>query len=136
MTRQTGVYQIVKNLCEFSMVLEKGRKYLSFFPVIKKKNYKNLTILQQNATIILTKEEAFSSSGAKEYNMRFRMLLVYQDGQATTSTFNLRNTAMMVFNSASTQKRITYGEVLDTTTGETIAEVHRAYQFKQNTYHR
>ena len=68
--------------------------------------------------------------------MRFRMLLVYQDGQATTSTFNLRNTAMMVFNSASTQKRITYGEVLDTTTGEVIAEVHRAYQFKANTYHR
>ena len=32
------------------------------------------------------------------------MLLVYQDGQATTSTFNLRNTAMMVFNSASTAK--------------------------------
>ena len=43
---------------------------------------------------------------------------------------------MMVFNSASTQKRITYGEVLDMTTGEVIAEVHRAYQFKQNTYHR
>ena len=37
MARQTGVYQIVKNLCEFSMGLEKGRKYLSFFPVIKKK---------------------------------------------------------------------------------------------------
>ena len=68
--------------------------------------------------------------------MRFRMLLVYQDGQATTSAFNLRNTAMMVFNSASTQKRITYGEVLDMTTGEVIAEVHRAYQFKQNTYHK
>lgn len=42
---------------------EKG-KYLSFFPVIKKKIYKNLTKMQQNATIILTKEEAFSSSGA------------------------------------------------------------------------
>lgn len=68
--------------------------------------------------------------------MRFRILLVYQDGQATTSTFNLRNTAMMVFNNASTQKRITYGEVLDMTTGEVIAEVHRAYQFKQNTDHR
>ena len=37
MTRQTGVYQIVKNLCEFSMGLEKKLKYLSFFPVIKKK---------------------------------------------------------------------------------------------------
>ena len=68
--------------------------------------------------------------------MRFRMLLVYQDGQATTSTFNLRNTAMMVFNSASTQKRITYAEVLDMNTGNVIAEVHRAYQFKANTYHK
>lgn len=68
--------------------------------------------------------------------MRFRMLLVYQDGQATTSTFNLRNTAMMVFNSASTQKRIAYGEVLDMNTGEAIAEVHRAFTFKANTYHK
>ena len=68
--------------------------------------------------------------------MRFRLLLVYQDWQATTSTFNLRNTAMMVFNSASSPQRITYGEVLDMTTGEVIAEVHRAYQFKQNTYHK
>ena len=68
--------------------------------------------------------------------MRFRLLLVYQDGQATTSTFNLRNTAMMVFTSSSTQKRITYGEVLDMNTGEVIAEVHRAFQFKQNTYHK
>ena len=68
--------------------------------------------------------------------MRFRMLLVYQDGQATTSVFNLKNTAMMVFESAKRQRYITYGEVLDTTTGEVIAEVHRAYQFKQNTYHR
>ena len=68
--------------------------------------------------------------------MRFRMLLVYQDGQATTSTFNLRNTAMMVFESAKRQRYITYGEVLDMNTGNVIAEVHRAYQFKQNTYHR
>ena len=68
--------------------------------------------------------------------MRFRMLLVYQDGQATTSVFNLKNTAMMVFESAKRQRYITYGEVLDTTTGEVIAEVHRAYQFKQNTYHK
>ena len=37
------------------MDLEKKLKYLSFFPVIKKKNYKNLTKMQQNATIILTK---------------------------------------------------------------------------------
>ena len=68
--------------------------------------------------------------------MRFRMLLVYQDGQATTSVFNLRNTAMMVFESAKRQRYITYGEVLDMNTGNVIAEVHRAYQFKQNTYHR
>ena len=68
--------------------------------------------------------------------MKFRMLLVYQDGQATTSVFNLRNTAMMVFNSASTQKRITYGEVLDIDSGEVIAEVHRAFTFKANTYHK
>lgn len=68
--------------------------------------------------------------------MKFRMLLVYQDGQATTSVFNLKNTAMMVFESAKRQRYITYGEVLDTTTGEVIAEVHRAYNFKPNTYHR
>ena len=68
--------------------------------------------------------------------MRFRMLLVYQDGQATTSVFHLKNTAMMVFESAKRQRYITYGEVLDMNTGEVIAEVHRAYQFKQNTYHR
>lgn len=68
--------------------------------------------------------------------MRFRMLLVYQDGQATTSVFNLKNTAMMVFESAKRQRYITYGEVLDTTTGEVIAEVHRAYNFKPNTYRR
>ena len=68
--------------------------------------------------------------------MRFRMLLVYQDGQATTSVFNLKNTAMLVFESAKRQRYITYGEVLDMNTGEVIAEVHRAYQFKQNTYHR
>ena len=37
------------------MGLEEELKYLSFFPVIKKKNYKNLTKLQQTATIILTK---------------------------------------------------------------------------------
>ena len=43
---------------------------------------------------------------------------------------------MMVFESAKRQRYITYGEVLDMNTGETIAEVHRAYQFKQNTYHR
>ena len=46
MARQTGVYQIVKNLCEFSMGLEEGGKYLSFFPVIKKKNYKKATKMQ------------------------------------------------------------------------------------------
>ena len=68
--------------------------------------------------------------------MRFRMLLVYQDGQATTSVFNLKNTAMLVFQSAKRQRYITYGEVLDMNTGNVIAEVHRAYQFKQNTYHR
>ena len=68
--------------------------------------------------------------------MRFRMLLVYQDGQATTSVFNLKNTAMLVFESAKRQRHITYGEVLDMDTGNVIAEVHRAYQFKQNTYHR
>ena len=63
--------------------------------------------------------------------MKFRMLLVYQDGQATTSVFNLKNTAMMVFESAKRQRYITYGEVLDTTTGEVIAEVHRAYNFNR-----
>ena len=63
--------------------------------------------------------------------MKFRMLLVYQDGQATTSVFNLKNTAMMVFESAKRQRYITYGEVLDTTTGEVIAEVHRSYQFNR-----
>ena len=68
--------------------------------------------------------------------MRFRMLLVYQDGQATTSVFNLKNTAMLVFESAKRQRYITYGEVLDMNTGEVIAEVHRAYQFKKNTYHK
>ena len=68
--------------------------------------------------------------------MKFRMLLVYQDGQATTSVFNLKNTAMLVFESAKRQRYITYGEVLDMNTGNVIAEVHRAYQFKQNTYHR
>ena len=68
--------------------------------------------------------------------MRFRMLLVYQDGQATTSVFNLKNTAMLVFESAKRQRYITYGEVLDMNTGKVIAEVHRAYQFKQNTYHK
>ena len=68
--------------------------------------------------------------------MRFRMLLVYQDGQASTSVFNLKNTAMLVFESAKRQRYITYGEVLDMNTGNVIAEVHRAYQFKQNTYHR
>ena len=68
--------------------------------------------------------------------MRFRMLLVYQDGQATTSVFNLKNTAMMVFESAKRQRYITYGEVLDMNTGNVIAEVHRAYQFKQNAYHK
>ena len=68
--------------------------------------------------------------------MRFRMLLVYQDGQATTSVFNLKNTAMLVFESAKRQRYITYGEVLDMNTGEVIAEVHRAYQFKANTYHK
>ena len=68
--------------------------------------------------------------------MKFRMLLVYQDGQATTSVFNLKNTAMMVFESAKRQRYITYGEVLDTTTGEVITEVHRVYNFKPNTYRR
>ena len=68
--------------------------------------------------------------------MRFRMLLVYQDGQATTSVFNLKNTAMLVFESAKRQRYITYGEVLDMNTGNVIAAVHRAYQFKQNTYHK
>ena len=68
--------------------------------------------------------------------MRFRMLLVYQDGQATTSVFNLKNTAMLVFESANRQRYITYGEVLDMNTGGVIAEVHRAYQFKANAYHK
>ena len=68
--------------------------------------------------------------------MRFRMLLVYQDGQATTSVFNLKNTAMLVFESAKRQRYITYGEVLDMNTGEVIAEVHRAFTFKANTYHK
>ena len=68
--------------------------------------------------------------------MKYRMLLVYQDGQATTSVFNLNNTAMLVFESAKRQRYITYGEMLDMNTGNVIAEVHRAYQFKQNTYHR
>ena len=43
---------------------------------------------------------------------------------------------MMVFESAKRQRYITYGEVLDMNTGNVIAEVHRAYQLKQNTYHR
>lgn len=68
--------------------------------------------------------------------MRFRMLLVYQDGQATTSVFNLKNTALLVFESAKRQRYITYGEVLDMNTGEVIVEVHRAYQFKPNRYNK
>ena len=68
--------------------------------------------------------------------MRFRMLLVYQDGQATTSEYNLKDTALMVFNSIKRLNRITYAEVLEMNTGNVIAEVHRAYQFKQNTYHK
>ena len=125
------------------MGLEEELKYLSFFPVIKKKIYKNLTKMQQNATIILTKEEAFSSSGAKEYNMNnnnakynYRLLVVYQDGQTTTSTFTLRETAKTLFVSIGAKRNVTYAEVLDMNTGNVIAEVHRAYQFKQNTYHK
>ena len=52
------------------MGLEKKLKYLSFFTVIKKKNYKNLTILQQNATIILTKEEAFFWCKGVQYEIQ------------------------------------------------------------------
>ena len=47
------------------MGLEEELKYLSFFHVIKKKNHKNLTKLQQNATIILTKGRSLSSGAIK-----------------------------------------------------------------------
>ena len=50
----SGADIVANNLCEFSMVLEKKEKYLSFFPVIKKKNYKKTTKntikLDKNAT--------------------------------------------------------------------------------------
>ena len=69
-----------------------------------------------------------------KYN--YRLLVVYQDGQTTTSTFNLRETAKALFASIGEKRNVTYAEVLDMNTGNVIAEVHRSYQFKQNTYHR
>ena len=66
----------------------------------------------------------------------YRLLVVYQDGQTTTSEYNLKDTALMVFNSIKRLNRITYAEVLEMNTGNVIAEVHRAYQFKANTYHK
>ena len=66
----------------------------------------------------------------------YRLLVVYQDGQTTTSTFNLRETAKTLFASIGAKRNVTYAEVLEMNTGNVIAEVHRAYQFKQNTYHR
>lgn len=69
-----------------------------------------------------------------KYN--YRLLVVYQDGQTTTSEYNLKDTTLMVFNSIKRLNRITYAEVLEMKTGNVIAEVHRAYQFKANTYHR
>lgn len=66
----------------------------------------------------------------------YRLLVVYQDGQTTTSTFNLRETAKMLFSSIGAKRNVTYAEVLEMNTGNVIAEVHRAYQFKANTYHK
>ena len=63
-------------------------------------------------------------------NYNYRLLVVYQDGQTTTSTFNLRETAKTLFTSIGEKRHVTYAEVLDMNTGEVIAEVHRAYQFK------
>lgn len=68
--------------------------------------------------------------------MNYRMLVVYQDGQTTTSEYYRKETALMVFNSIKRLNRVTYAELLDMKTGSTAAEVHRSYQFKQNTYHR
>ena len=69
-------------------------------------------------------------------NYNYRLLVVYQDGQTTTSTFNLRETAKTLFTSIGGKRNVTYAEVLDMNTGNVIAEVHRTYQFKQNNYHR
>ena len=69
-----------------------------------------------------------------KYN--YRLLVVYQDGQTTTSTFTLRETAKTLFASIGAKRNVTYAEVLEMKTGNVIAEVHRAYQFKQNTYHK
>lgn len=137
---------MANNLCEKSMGLEKKLKYLSSFPVIKKKN----TIkLDKNATKCYnnTNKRKNPSSGAKEYNMKYdpcnnntkynyRLLVVYQDGQTTTSTFTLRETAKTLFASIGAKRNVTYAEVLDMNTGNVIAEVHRAFTFKANTYHK
>ena len=69
-----------------------------------------------------------------EYN--YRLLVVYQDGQTTTSEYHLKDTALMVFNSIKRLSRVTYAELLDMKTGLTAAEIHRAYQFRQNNYHK
>lgn len=69
-----------------------------------------------------------------EYN--YRLLVVYQDGQTTTSEYYLKDTALMVFNSIRRLSRVTYAELLDMKTGSTAAEIHRAYQFRQNNYHK
>ena len=69
-----------------------------------------------------------------KYN--YRLLVVYQDGQTTTSEYHLKDTALMVFNSIKRLSRVTYAELLDMKTGLTAAEIHRAYQFRQNNYHK
>ena len=69
-----------------------------------------------------------------EYN--YRLLVVYQDGQTTTSEYCLKDTALMVFNSIKRLSRVTYAELLDMKTGLTAAEIHRAYQFRQNNNHK
>lgn len=68
--------------------------------------------------------------------MNYRMLVVYQDGQTTTSEFYRKETALMVFNSIKRLNRVTYAELLDMKTGSIAAEIHRSCQFRQNTYHR
>lgn len=65
--------------------------------------------------------------------VRYRILSVYIDGQATESYYATKQIALTLLASIAQQKNVTYAECYDLHTHEVIRKHSRGWTFKPNT---
>lgn len=65
--------------------------------------------------------------------VRYRVLAVYIDGQATESYYATRQIAKTLLNSIAQQKNVTYAECFDLLKHEVVMKHSRAWSFRPNT---